>query len=43
MAHSVRDCALLLELLAGVSPRDPRTPPVPVERYRDALVAASPA
>ena len=37
MAHSVRDCALLLELLAGASPRDARTPPVPVERYRDAL------
>jgi aspartyl-tRNA(Asn)/glutamyl-tRNA(Gln) amidotransferase subunit A len=37
MARSVRDCALLLELLAGASPRDPRTPPVPVDRYRDAL------
>ena len=37
MARSVRDCALALELLAGTSPRDPRTPPVEVERYRDAL------
>jgi Asp-tRNA(Asn)/Glu-tRNA(Gln) amidotransferase A subunit family amidase len=37
MARSVRDCALALEVLAGASPRDPRTAPVPVERYRDAL------
>ena len=37
MARSVRDCALSLEEMAGASPRDPRTPPVPVERYRDAL------
>lgn len=37
MARSVRDCALMLELLAGAAPGDPRTPPVPVERYRDAL------
>jgi aspartyl-tRNA(Asn)/glutamyl-tRNA(Gln) amidotransferase subunit A len=37
MARTVRDCALALEVLAGPSPRDPRTPPVPVERYRDAL------
>ncbi len=37
MARSVRDCALALETMAGPSPRDPRTPPVPVERYRDAL------
>lgn len=37
MARSVRDCALQLEVMAGASPRDPRTPPVPVERYRDAL------
>jgi aspartyl-tRNA(Asn)/glutamyl-tRNA(Gln) amidotransferase subunit A len=37
MARSVRDCALALELMAGASPRDPRTPAVPVERYRDAL------
>jgi aspartyl-tRNA(Asn)/glutamyl-tRNA(Gln) amidotransferase subunit A len=37
MARSVRDCALMLEVLAGPSPADPRTPPVPVERYRDAL------
>jgi aspartyl-tRNA(Asn)/glutamyl-tRNA(Gln) amidotransferase subunit A len=39
MARSVRDCALALEVLAGPSPRDPRTPAVPVERYRDALGA----
>ena len=37
IARSVRDCALSLEVMAGPSPRDPRTPPVPVERYRDAL------
>jgi aspartyl-tRNA(Asn)/glutamyl-tRNA(Gln) amidotransferase subunit A len=37
MARSVRDCAFALELMAGPSPRDPRTPAVPVERYRDAL------
>jgi aspartyl-tRNA(Asn)/glutamyl-tRNA(Gln) amidotransferase subunit A len=37
MARSVRDCALALELLAGASARDPRTPAVPAERYRDAL------
>ena len=37
MARSVRDCALALEVMAGPSARDPRTQPVPVERYRDAL------
>ena len=37
MARSVRDCALSLEVMAGPSARDPRTPAVPVERYRDAL------
>ena len=37
MTRSVRDCALALELLAGASTRDPRTPAVPIERYRDAL------
>jgi aspartyl-tRNA(Asn)/glutamyl-tRNA(Gln) amidotransferase subunit A len=37
MGRTVRDCALMLEVLAGASPPDPRTPPVPVERYRDAL------
>ncbi len=37
IARSVRDCALSLEVIAGPSARDPRTPPVPVERYRDAL------
>ena len=37
MARSVRDCALALEVMAGASTRDPRTPAVPVGRYRDAL------
>jgi len=37
MARTVEDCALALEVLAGPSPRDPRTPAVPVPRYRDAL------
>jgi aspartyl-tRNA(Asn)/glutamyl-tRNA(Gln) amidotransferase subunit A len=39
MVRSVRDAALTLELLAGPSPRDPRTQPVDVPRYRDALAA----
>jgi aspartyl-tRNA(Asn)/glutamyl-tRNA(Gln) amidotransferase subunit A len=39
MVRSVRDAALALEVLAGPSPRDPRTQPVPVARYRDALGA----
>jgi aspartyl-tRNA(Asn)/glutamyl-tRNA(Gln) amidotransferase subunit A len=37
MARSVRDVALALEVLAGPSRNDPRTQPVPVPRYRDAL------
>jgi aspartyl-tRNA(Asn)/glutamyl-tRNA(Gln) amidotransferase subunit A len=37
LARSVRDCAATLEAIAGASPRDPRTPPVPVEPYGDAL------
>jgi aspartyl-tRNA(Asn)/glutamyl-tRNA(Gln) amidotransferase subunit A len=37
MARSVRDCALALGVMAGPSPRDPRTPPVPVDRYTEAL------
>jgi aspartyl-tRNA(Asn)/glutamyl-tRNA(Gln) amidotransferase subunit A len=37
MARSVRDCATSLEVIAGASVRDARTPAVPVERYRDAL------
>jgi aspartyl-tRNA(Asn)/glutamyl-tRNA(Gln) amidotransferase subunit A len=37
MARSVRDVALALEVLAGPSPNDPRTQPVPVPRYGDAL------
>jgi aspartyl-tRNA(Asn)/glutamyl-tRNA(Gln) amidotransferase subunit A len=37
MARSVRDVALALEVLAGTSPNDPRTQPLPVPRYRDAL------
>jgi aspartyl-tRNA(Asn)/glutamyl-tRNA(Gln) amidotransferase subunit A len=39
MARTVRDAALALEVLAGPSPSDPRTQPVPVPRYRDALDA----
>jgi aspartyl-tRNA(Asn)/glutamyl-tRNA(Gln) amidotransferase subunit A len=34
MARTVAECALQLEVLAGESPRDPRTPPVPIERWR---------
>jgi aspartyl-tRNA(Asn)/glutamyl-tRNA(Gln) amidotransferase subunit A len=37
MARSVAECALHLEVLAGESPRDPRTPPVPVERWSEAV------
>ena len=37
MARSVRDCALALEVMAGPSPRDPRTPAVPAGGYREAL------
>src|SRR4029077_10420324 len=37
MSRSGRDCALSLEVMAGPSGRDPRTQPVPTERYRDAL------
>jgi aspartyl-tRNA(Asn)/glutamyl-tRNA(Gln) amidotransferase subunit A len=37
MARSVRDAALELEVMAGPSPRDPRTPAVPVEPYTEAL------
>jgi aspartyl-tRNA(Asn)/glutamyl-tRNA(Gln) amidotransferase subunit A len=36
LGRSVRDCALSLEVMAGPSPHDPRTPSVPVERYRQA-------
>jgi aspartyl-tRNA(Asn)/glutamyl-tRNA(Gln) amidotransferase subunit A len=39
MVRSVRDAALALEVMAGPSPRDPRTPSMPVPRYRDALGA----
>jgi aspartyl-tRNA(Asn)/glutamyl-tRNA(Gln) amidotransferase subunit A len=39
MVRSVRDAALALEVLAGPSPHDPRTVPMPVPRYRDALAA----
>jgi aspartyl-tRNA(Asn)/glutamyl-tRNA(Gln) amidotransferase subunit A len=35
MARSVAECAIQLEVLAGESPRDPRTPPVPVERFTE--------
>ncbi len=37
MARSVRDCAVALEVMAGPSPRDPRTPPVPIDDYTGAL------
>jgi len=36
MARTVAECALQLEVLAGASPRDPRTTPVPVERWSEA-------
>jgi aspartyl-tRNA(Asn)/glutamyl-tRNA(Gln) amidotransferase subunit A len=39
MARSVRDCARSLEVMAGPSPRDPRTPPVPLDAYSDTLTA----
>jgi aspartyl-tRNA(Asn)/glutamyl-tRNA(Gln) amidotransferase subunit A len=39
MARSVRDCARSLEVMAGPSPRDPRTPPVAADGYREALGA----
>jgi aspartyl-tRNA(Asn)/glutamyl-tRNA(Gln) amidotransferase subunit A len=35
MARTVADCAAQLEVMAGPSPRDPRTPPVPVERWSE--------
>jgi aspartyl-tRNA(Asn)/glutamyl-tRNA(Gln) amidotransferase subunit A len=37
MTRSVRDCALALEVMAGASLRDPRTPAVPADRYTGAL------
>jgi aspartyl-tRNA(Asn)/glutamyl-tRNA(Gln) amidotransferase subunit A len=37
MTRSVRDCALELEVMAGSSVRDPRTPAVPAVRYTEAL------
>jgi aspartyl-tRNA(Asn)/glutamyl-tRNA(Gln) amidotransferase subunit A len=37
MTRSVRDAALQLEVMAGPSARDPRTPAVPVEPYTEAL------
>jgi len=39
MVRSVRDAALALEVMAGPSPRDPRTQPMAVPAYRDALGA----
>jgi aspartyl-tRNA(Asn)/glutamyl-tRNA(Gln) amidotransferase subunit A len=39
IVRSVRDAALAMEVMAGPSPRDPRTQPVAVPRYRDALSA----
>jgi aspartyl-tRNA(Asn)/glutamyl-tRNA(Gln) amidotransferase subunit A len=35
MARTVGECALQLEVLAGESPRDPRTSPVPGERWSE--------
>jgi aspartyl-tRNA(Asn)/glutamyl-tRNA(Gln) amidotransferase subunit A len=37
MTRSVRDAALELEVMAGASVRDPRTPQVPVGRYVEGL------
>ena len=37
MARTVPECALQLEVMAGESPRDPRTTPVPVERWTEAV------
>jgi aspartyl-tRNA(Asn)/glutamyl-tRNA(Gln) amidotransferase subunit A len=37
MARSVAECALQLEVMAGESPRDPRTTPVPVERWTEVV------
>ncbi|SHM91685.1 amidase [Cryptosporangium aurantiacum] len=37
MATTARDCALLLEVIAGLDPADPSTADVPVPRYTDAL------
>src|SRR6476646_8440761 len=37
MARSVADCALLLEVLAGKDPHDPRQDAVPVQRYTEVL------
>lgn len=37
MATTARDCALLLEVVAGTDPADPSSADVPVARYTDAL------
>jgi amidase len=37
MTKNVRDCALMLEVLAGKDPLDPRQQEVPVERYTELL------
>ena len=36
MARTVADCAAQLEVMAGASPSDPRTPAVPIERWAEA-------
>ena len=36
MARTVADCATQLEVMAGASPSDPRTPAVPIERWAEA-------
>ncbi len=37
MARSARDCALVLEAIAGHDPADPQSAPAPVERWSEAL------
>jgi aspartyl-tRNA(Asn)/glutamyl-tRNA(Gln) amidotransferase subunit A len=37
MGRTAAECALQLEVLAGDSPRDPRTAPVPVERWSESV------
>jgi len=37
MTKNVRDCALMLEVMAGKDPLDPRQHEVPIERYTESL------